>query len=172
MLFLTVFCLSFRVNRSVSRHFSRFSEHSSTKQKYYEESTSGSKTWLAGCDISLFHQHILHGARPCCQLPALFGRKIYAKTIDFIYRGKRNFDDHPLFYEMVAIKPPPSKEILRAKSDGTEKIHEDDRFWCLRIIAFFYLIIVVDFYLNCVKILTTKHLWFIRPINPAVSHLF
>ena len=172
MLFLTVFCVLFRVNGFVSRHFSGVSEHSSTKQKYYKGRTSGSKEWLAGRDISLFHQHILHGARPCCQLPALFGRKIYAKTIDFIYRGKRNFDDHPLFYEMVAIKPPPSKEILRAKSDGTEKIHEDDRFWCLRIIAFFYLIIVVDFYLNCVKILTTKHLWFIRPINPAVSHLF
>ena len=128
MLFLTVFCVLFRVNGFVSRHFSRFSEHSSTKQKYYEESTSSNKARLASRDISLFHQHILHGARPCCQLPALFGRKIYAKTIDFIYRGKRNFDDHPLFYEMVAIKPPPSKELLRAKSDDTEKIHEDDRF--------------------------------------------
>ena len=61
-----------------------------------------------------------------------FGQKTYAKTIaktiDFIYRGKRNFDDQPLFYEMVAIEPTPSKELLRAKSDDTEKIHEDDRF--------------------------------------------
>ena len=55
-------------------------------------------------------------------------KKTYAKTIDFIYRGKRNFDDQPLFYEMVAIEPTPSKELLRAKSDDTEKIHEDDRF--------------------------------------------
>ena len=128
MLFLTVFCVLFRVNGSVSRHFSRFSEHSSTKQKYYEESTSSSKARLASRDISLFHQHILHGARPCRQLPAPFGQKTYAKTIDFIYRGKRNFDDQPLFYEMVAIEPTPSKELLRAKSDDTEKIHEDDRF--------------------------------------------
>ena len=33
-----------------------------------------------------------------------------------------------MFYEMVAIEPTPSKELLRAKSDDTEKIHEDDRF--------------------------------------------
>ena len=108
------------------------SEHSSTKQKYYEESTSSSKARLASRDISLFHQHILHEALPCRQLPAPFGQKTYAKTIaktiDFIYRGKRNFDDQPLFYEMVAIEPNPSKELLRAKSDDTEKIHEDDRF--------------------------------------------
>ena len=65
---------------------------------------------------------------PCRQLPAPFGQKTYAKTIDFIYRGKRNFDDQPLFYEMVAIEPTPSKELLRAKSDDTEKIHENDRF--------------------------------------------
>ena len=122
------FCVLFRVNGSVSRHFSRFSEHSSTKQKYYEESTSSSKARLASRDISLFHQHILHGVLPCRQLPAPFGQKTYAKTIDFIYRGKRNFDDQPLFYEMVAIEPTPSKELLRAKSDDTEKIHEDDRF--------------------------------------------
>ena len=98
------------------------------KTKYYEESTSSSKARLASRDISLFHQHILHGALPCRQLPAPFGRKIYAKTIDFIYRGKRNFDDQSLFYEMVAIEPTPSKELLCAKSDDTEKIHEDDRF--------------------------------------------
>ena len=99
MLFLTVFCVLFRVNRSVSRHFSgvflRGFRTQFNKTKYYKGRTSGSKEWLAGRDISLFHQHILHGARPCCQLPALLGRKIYAKTIDFIYRGKRNFDDHP-----------------------------------------------------------------------------
>ena len=75
-----------------------------------------------------FRQQLLHGALPCRQLPAPFGQKTYAKTIDFIYRGKRNFDDQPLFYEMVAIEPTPSKELLRAKSDDTEKIHEDDRF--------------------------------------------
>ena len=128
MLFLTVFLHFIQRKRVCFFHFSMVSEHSSTKQKYYEESTSSSKARLASRDISLFHQHILHGALPCRQLPAPFGQKTYAKTIDFIYRGKRNFDDQPLFYEMVAIEPTPSKELLRAKSDDTEKIHENDRF--------------------------------------------
>ena len=52
--------------------------------------------------------------------------KIYANTIDFIIR-KNEASMSTQFYEMVAIEPPPSKEILRAKSDDTEKIHEDDR---------------------------------------------
>ena len=128
MLFLTVFLHFIQRKQVCFFHFSMVSEHSSTKQKYYEESTSSSKARLASRDISLFHQHILHGALPCRQFPAPFGQKTYAKTIDFIYRGKRNFDDQSLFYEMVAIEPTPSKELLCAKSDDTEKIHEDDRF--------------------------------------------
>ena len=53
--------------------------------------------------------------------------KIYANTIDFIIR-KNEASMSTQFYEMVAIEPTPSKELLRAKSDDTEKIHEDDRF--------------------------------------------